>query len=382
MILESATIYGLEIPFIEGFSHSTKSRTFSDAIVVKVRSAEGIAGYGEGLPRPYVTGESRDTVLQNLQESLWPAIRQKEIPAFEEDRSLAALVRLSETIPPALVEGGVIHNAARAAMELAVIDCGLRTANIGLADVLPPKRHTVVYSGVISTSSVEGATKRARQMKVLGLDSIKVKVGTQDDLKRLEAIRHVVGPGVSLRVDANGAWTVDEAITKLQMMESIDIAAVEQPIPPGNVADLAKVRKNSSIPIMVDESLVTEADAGQLIAARACDFFNIRVSKCGGLVPTLAIAEQAHPGRIKIQVGSQVGETAILSAVGRHLAASLPEVSFVEGSFGTLLLSQDVSYENISFGYGGEAPILRGPGWGIRVLEERLEKYASTIVSL
>ena len=382
MILESATIYGLEIPFIEGFSHSTKSRTCSDAIVVKVRSTEGITGYGEGLPRPYVTGESRDTVLHYLQEALWPAIRQKELPAFGQDRSPAALVRLSENIPPALVAGGVIHNAARAALELAVIDCGLRTANIGLADVLPPKRDTVAYSGVISTSSVEGATKRARQMKVLGLDSIKVKVGTQDDLKRLEAIRHVVGPGVSLRVDANGAWTVDEALALLHKMEPLKLAAVEQPIPRGNVADLAKVRKNSPIPIMVDESLLTEADAEQLIEAQACDFFNIRVSKCGGLAPTLAIAEQAHRNRIKIQVGSQVGETAILSAVGRHVAASLSEVSFVEGSFGTLLLSQDVSHENISFGYGGEAPTLRGPGWGIMVLEERLEKYAKTLVTL
>ena len=133
---------------------------------------------------------------------------------------------------------------------------------------------------------------------------------------------------------------------------------------------------------MVDESLLTEADADQLIKASACDFFNIRVSKCGGIGPTLAIAGKALQNGIKIQIGSQVGETAILSAVGRHIAAWLPEVSFVEGSFGTILLSQDVSYENISFGYGGEAPTLGGPGWGIRVLEERLEKYAKSVITL
>jgi len=382
MILESATVYALEIPFIEGFSHSTKSRTFSDAIVVKVSSTEGITGYGEGLPRPYVTGESRDTVLRHLQDALWPAICQKELIGFEQTRSLEALIRLTEIIPPAIVEGRIIHSAARAALELAVIDCALRTEKIGLVEVLPPKRDTVVYSGVISAGSVEDASKLSRQLKVLGLSSIKVKVGIQDDLERLKVIRDVFGPDVSLRIDANGAWTVSEAVAILQNLEPIDIAAVEQPIPRGNLADLARVRQDSPIPIMVDESLVTEADAEQLIEADACDFFNIRVSKCGGLAPALAIAEMARQKRIKIQVGSQVGETAILSAVGRHLAAWLSEVSFVEGSFGTLLLSQDISYENVSFGYGGEAPTLRGTGWGIRVLEERLQKYAKTVISL
>ena len=83
-----------------------------------------------------------------------------------------------------------------------------------------------------------------------------------------------------------------------------------------------------------------------------------------------------------MQVGSLVGETAILSAAARHVAASLPEVAFVEGSYGTLLLTEDVSTDAVRFGHRGVAPVLTGPGLGIRVRPERLHKYARQVVEL
>jgi muconate cycloisomerase len=133
---------------------------------------------------------------------------------------------------------------------------------------------------------------------------------------------------------------------------------------------------------MADESLVTLADARALVADKAVDFFNVRVSKCGGLARALAIAALAAEAGLGVQVGSQVGETAILSAAGRHLAATLPEVAFVEGSFGTLLLTEDVSVESVRFGHRGEAPVLTGPGLGIRVVEERLRRRATVVTEL
>jgi muconate cycloisomerase len=133
---------------------------------------------------------------------------------------------------------------------------------------------------------------------------------------------------------------------------------------------------------VADESLVTLADAEALIAAEAVDYLNVRVSKCGGLSRSLGIARRAAAAGIGVQVGSQVGETAILSAAGRHLAAHLPQVAFVEGSYGTLLLTEDVSAESVRFGHRGAAPLLSGPGLGVHVLEERLRKYARRVVEL
>jgi L-Ala-D/L-Glu epimerase len=81
-------------------------------------------------------------------------------------------------------------------------------------------------------------------------------------------------------------------------------------------------------------------------------------------------------------VGSHVGETAILAAAGRHLAAGLEAVAHVEGSYGTLLLVEDVSDDGLRFGHGGEAPLLTGPGWGVGVRVDRLRRHAVTVVEL
>jgi muconate cycloisomerase len=127
---------------------------------------------------------------------------------------------------------------------------------------------------------------------------------------------------------------------------------------------------------MADESLNTVGDARTLAEAKACDLFNIRVSKNGGLSGALAVAEIAAAADIGIQVGAQVGETAILTAAGRLLAAHLPRIRYAEGSFGTLLLSEDISIQELRFGPGGAAPALNGPGLGIDVRVEALERLA------
>jgi L-Ala-D/L-Glu epimerase / N-acetyl-D-glutamate racemase len=85
---------------------------------------------------------------------------------------------------------------------------------------------------------------------------------------------------------------------------------------------------------------------------------------------------------VRVQVGSQVGETAILSAAGRHLAASLSSVDFVEGSYGTMLLAEDVTPDPIRFGHRGEAALLSGAGLGVRVIEDRIRKYANQVVTI
>ena len=133
---------------------------------------------------------------------------------------------------------------------------------------------------------------------------------------------------------------------------------------------------------MADESIVTLADARALINTDACDFFNLRLSKCGGLSRTLRVARMAEANGIRLQVGCQVGETAILSAAARHLVAYLESVAFVEGSYGTLLLEEDVSREPVHFGHGGRASLLKGQGLGVNVREEVLERRAVVVLHL
>jgi len=133
---------------------------------------------------------------------------------------------------------------------------------------------------------------------------------------------------------------------------------------------------------MADESLVTVSDAEALAAAGACQYFNLRLSKCGGLAPAIEMAGIAEAAGLRYQLGCQVGETAILSAAGRAFAAWLEAPEYVEGSFGSLLLEQDISHDRIEFGKGGSARVLDGQGLGITVDEERLRNFSDTIIQL
>lgn len=376
MKLIAATLYALRIPLVEAFDHSAAQRRCADSVVVRVRDETGVEGFGEGAPRPYVTGETVEAMLGHLANELWPRVAERELP------SASALDALAAFVPDVSLPGAVAAHASRAALELAVVDCALRRAALSLGALLPPRRAVVTYSGVVPAGSAARAARHARQMSAVGLRHVKVKVGGDDDVERVRAVRNALGPDVSLRLDANGGWTFARAVEVLDAVAPLGIAAVEQPLPRGPVDELARLRRATPVPVMADESLVTPADAEALIAAGAVDFFNVRVSKCGGLARASAIARRGAAAGVGVQVGSQVGETAILAAAGRHLAAALPEVAFVEGSFGTLLLAEDVSVESVRFGHRGEAPVLGGHGLGIQVVEARLRARAVTVREL
>jgi len=370
--LRRLVIQLLAIPFVEAFAHSTQVRAHSDAVVVRVEDDAGHVGHGEGLPRPYVTGETVDGMVAQLQ-AWWPGLAGRDLP---EVRALADLDFLDEWLPSAPVAGVVAPHAALAALESALLDLALRRAGKGVADILPPVRDKITYSGVVTAGDTDQAVRHARQMKLVGLSAIKVKVGLGDDVARLQAIRAGMGDAVSLRLDANGAWAPEQVMARLEALAPTGIASVEQPLARGDLAAWTRLCAESPVPIMVDESLVTMADLEALIAARACHLVNVRVSKCGGLRGAWRQATRALEAGLGVQVGSQVGETAILSAAGRHLAAALPEVRFVEGSFGTLLLREDLSREAVRFGHRGEANLLRGPGLGVEILPPVRDRFA------
>ena len=373
--IESITIYQLRIPFHQAFRHALQSREESDSVIVKVTGADGRSGYGESLPRSYVTGETTASMVAHIQDRMAPKIFAESFtPGWE-------TLEYLESVMPQWTEqengsGVVAWNAAFCAVELALLDWALRADHCALADLLPPSRLEVIYSGVISADAPAEAAALARRMARLGLRQIKVKVGGADDFARMEAVRRAVGAEVELRADANGAWTAEQAVEQLQRLARFQLQCIEQPVAAGDITGMKQVRDRCGIPVMADESLVTVAQARQLIELGACDSFNIRLSKCAGISGSLAIAQLAQQAGIKIQVGAQVGETGILSAAGRTFAAHLPELQCAEGSFGTWLLAEDVTFENVAFGLGGRAPLLKTRGLSVTVRDDTLERLA------
>ena len=110
--------------------------------------------------------------------------------------------------------------------------------------------------------------------------------------------------------------------------------------------------------------------------------FNIRLSKCGGLLASLEIAELARQSGISYQLGCQVGETGILSAAGRHFASCVDDVKYLEGSYAKFLLAEDIVAEDISLGYGGFVRPLTGTGLGVTVNEKVLDKYVADRITI
>ena len=372
--IEAITIYKLKIPFHQAFHHATQSREESDAVIIRVKDSRGQTGYGEALPRPYVSGETTASMIVHLRERLAPQIFARTWVAGWATFELLDARRPEWT--QSHDDAVSAWNAAFCAVELALLDWSLKSLTTSLAAFLPPARNEVVYSGVISSDNPAEAATLAKRMTKFGLRQLKIKVGTAADADRVAAVRQAVGPQVALRADANGAWNAPQAVDELNRLKPYNLQLIEQPVPAGDLAGMKKVRAETGLPVMADESLVTIEQARQLIEAHACDYFNIRLSKCGGVTGSLAIAKLAEQAGIKIQVGAQVGETAILSAAGRTLAAHLPALAFAEGSFGTWLLSEDIAFEDVSFGYAGVAPLLASHGLSVTVKDETLERLA------
>ncbi len=162
-------------------------------------------------------------------------------------------------------------------------------------------------------------------------------------------IRRWLGSKIDLRIDANEAWRPAEVAERIRELEPFGITSVEQPVKHEDVACLAEVRKQVKTPIMLDESLCGEVDAERAVQHGWCDLFNLRLSKCGGFIPSLRLAQFAKRHGLGYQLGCQVGETAILSAAGRHFATSVNDLRYLEGSYDRHLVWERLSQEDITF---------------------------------
>ncbi len=188
-----------------------------------------------------------------------------------------------------------------------------------------------------------GPEEAAQIVRASGCSTAKVKVAERgqsraDDIERVEAVRDALGPRGNVRIDANGGWTVDEAVSAIA---ALNIAAhgleyVEQPC--SSVEDLAAVRRRVAVPIAADESIRRAADPMRVAELEAADIAVLKVAPLGGVHACLRIAEQIG---LPVVVSSAVESSIGLSA-GLALAAALPELPYACGLATTSLLDGDV----------------------------------------
>jgi muconate cycloisomerase len=368
----------VRIPMRRKITHATHSRTETDNLIVRCTLGDGSTGYGEGVPRDYVTGETIDFTLDLLRKSDLAA---QLVPCADFEQVVHAAERLRLAAVPG--DDRMIHgNAARCAVELAYLDAFGRAFGEPLMNVtkmiapdLYEPRDRVQYSGVITKAKGAKARVYPLIMRVVGFRDMKLKVGIPgyDDVKRTGVIRRWAGRKMDIRIDANEAWRPDEVAERVRELEPYRISSVEQPVRHEDVAALAAVRKQVSVPFMLDESLCGMVDAERAAAGGWCDLFNLRLSKCGGFIPTVRLAEFAARHGLGYQLGCQVGETGILSAAGRHFATSVKGIRHLEGSYDRHLVLERLTAEDLTFRPGGWAPMLVGSGLGAHVDPARVD---------
>lgn len=362
------------IPLKKTVRHASHVRTANDTLLVRCTLDDGAVGWGEGLPRQYVTGETIDSALDQFQRTDWSQLK----------RSLNGLddaLHMLQSLPlvdPAPAVRDCFGNSVRCAVELSVLDAVCRAAGVPLSEVtarvdeaapLRERHDRVQYSAALTAAAPARDVLRLWMFRLYGFAHCKVKVGVdgQDDAATLRRARAILGRRADLRIDANEAWTCDELLSKIEPLRRYGISAIEQPVPHAEVDRLAEIRPRLGIPIMLDESLCSLGDARRAIERGTCDLFNIRLSKCGGFLNALRIAAAAHRAGLGYQLGCMVGETGILSAAGRHFATSVGGIRYLEGSFDRHLVREPLTREDLTFGRGGRAPALHGPGLSVDI---------------
>ena len=385
MKIRSLVLYRLVLPLRQAFRHASHQRSSSDSFVVRAELSDGTIGFGEGVPREYVTGETIDSCfafLAGMADRL-SACRWSEYAEMVE--WLWDMQEHAPERPPSF--------AARCALETALLDAGGRTWRCAPAEVfaaLPDLRQllapraAVRYSGVVSQDDATRTWRTGLKFRLYGFRDVKVKVGTDADADalRLRTLRRWLGRSVRLRVDANGSWSAQEAGARMRQMAELGVEAVEQPLAREDSPRLAELRGRTKVAVVLDESLVSARDAMVAIDGKWGDVFNLRLSKCGGFLACLKLADLARKAGLACQLGCHPGETAILSAAGRHFAAALGGLRWLEGSYDRHVLTHNVIDGDVTFGWGGKARALVGPGLGIKVNQEKVEALAARTETL
>ncbi len=361
MKLTGLEISRVRIPFRTRFVHASAKREETESVWVEARSVAGVVGYGESCPRRYVTGEDtesargffarhRDSLLREVDnlESLrrWTGGRKDEI-----DRAPAAWC----------------------AVELALLDLFAReeTRSVEAFLGLREPRGAFRYSAVIGDGDLASFYRQLERYVAYGFRDFKLKLGGNAALDRAKlACLKQEDDSLRVRVDANNLWRdAREALAYLRALDA-SLFAVEEPLPPGRIDCLSALAEAADTTIVLDESLLRAEQVAELPGDPARWIINVRVSKMGGLLRSLAVVEAARRRGIQIVVGAHVGETSLLTRAALGVAAHAPDLRIAqEGAFGTWLLQNDVCDPPLMFGRGGLLTLRdpSAPGWGIDV---------------
>jgi L-Ala-D/L-Glu epimerase len=323
----------LSIPFKEPFVTATGVVSARELVLLRLEE-DGAAGFGEAAPLEPYDGTAIESVVAALLDA--PA----EGPGLD--------------APP----------QARAAEEMARLDLEGRRAGRALGE---PGADAIAVNRTLPAGPPPEVARRAGEALRAGYSCFKVKVGLPDDLERVAAVREALGSWPALRLDANGTWSVEQAIERIGALEPYDIQLVEQPC--GTLEELARVRSAVGVPIAADESTRSSADVRAAAEARACDAVNVKLAGSGGFGAARKAVREAGAHGLQAYLSSTLdGPWGIAAAL--QLAAS-ERISLACG-LATLELFDARVARALPEPTDGLLAVPQGPGLGVDVDEAAL----------
>lgn len=342
------------------------------ATIVRVETAEGAVGWGEGFGPPQV-------VAAAVRE-LAPEVLHRPV------HRIVPLVH--ETLQTGYHRGhSGLHICALSAVEMALWDAWGRTLGTPVGTLLGGRsRDTLTaYASTGYVLDHEDGDERYAEMLdeavASGFPAVKVKLGLgrERDRRRAELARERLGPDRALMVDFNGNYTADVALDVLRVLHDLDITWVEEPVPPEDLAGLARVRA-AGIPIAAGEAVYTRYGFRPLIAGQLADIVQPDLAKCGGFAEARAVVDLALTWNLR--VSPHVWGGAVAQAASLQLLSAIPEAPHTSIAPHPLWLEFDrganrLREELLTTPFtpvDGTVAIPDGPGLGVEVDEDALAR--------
>ncbi|MDH5544698.1 MAG: hypothetical protein OEZ43_03835 [Gammaproteobacteria bacterium] len=335
----------LRIPFRYGFSHASANRAVSESVLVVVETENGVRGYGESCPRPYVTQERLDSTVKKI----------KEIShyIFQQKWSASLLVEWADTHQQFINR----YPAAWCAIELALTDALCKENNLSVEELLGFRQliPQFQYSAVLGTGSDKAFLATLGQYQKLGFMDFKIKLSGDIGLDqvRIKTIKEKL-PTARVRVDANNYFSTP-AIA-LNYFETLHehLFAIEEPLRARDFKQLKKFSTGVNCKIILDECLLRSDDFRHFERFEDQWIPNLRISKLGGLIRSYEMLGNAQKMGLPVVIGSHVGETSLLTRAAMSLASQAPDlVVAMEGGFSDYLLTEDIISKPLRFGKNG-----------------------------
>ncbi len=302
----------------EPYSISYESIDSCVNVFIEIITDNGYRGWGCASPDPAVTGESAQDVFNSYRKYIEPLLAGQDV--FEYVRIMEYL---KKEIP---------HNpSARAMVDMALFDIIAQKAGVPLYKLLGGYRRSIPTSITIGIMPVKETIAYARNFTRRGFRILKIKGGINvlDDIERINSLREVFGKQIQIRFDANQGYTLEDSLKFINETKEAGIELLEQPTSRSNSELLKQVTRNSSVPVMADESLLSLRDVFHLSKEKCTDMINIKLMKTGGILEAMHINSVAKAAGINVMMGC-MDESALGIAAGLHLTLSRPNIEYAD----------------------------------------------------